>query len=441
MSLLIPITAWLVVTAWCPQQAAAAPRGVVDPPSDVTAQLRAEAARLENGHASEFFAALIEASRPGNREGFTDELPEMIERDQGDPAVRDALRGPALIRQADRVTRDVLRFWLDRALEPGYSPPTLEEWRDVRARVVGHGEAIVLEAVLSLAQAKHWRERASRPLMPQLAGRYSLIPIDYVDGHELKEYTRGQYFSVIHQQQYRNSATDLFRILIGNRGVSHSTGRPAPRTGSQVPGLTQQQWDVLARLESLARNAGSFWWVRDVEAPPRPRDPDPQGIRNLPPTPAMELRFSDRGRRIRASIDAHAEEMVIAAVLTPKQVEQAKRRLWNRWGLHALLDPELGARLNLSLSQRAELTDRLKERLEIYHWVVRGGDVEIPKRTPRAGVAALKPKRKGRLDHDVPELDDPIWSILSDEQLRTLGQLLGQPEAEVLPPVSRTGAK
>ncbi len=304
---------------------------------------------------------------------------------------------------------------------------------------MGHGEAIVLEGVLSLAQAKRWRERASRPLMPQLAGRYSLIPIDYADGHELRENTRGCYFGVIHQQQFRHSATDLFFIFIGVVGVNSFTGQPYPRMGSQVPGLTEEQREVLAGVDLLAVNVGRFWWVRDVEPPPRPREPDPQGIRNLPPTPAMELRFSDRGRRIRASIEAHAEEMVIAGVLTPKQVEQAKRRLWKRWGLHALLDPELGARLNLSPSQRTELTDRLKERLEIYHWVVRGGHVEIPKRTPRAGVAALKPKHSSRLVRDVPELDDPTWSILSDEQLRALARLLAQPEAEVTPPGS--GAK
>ncbi len=92
MCVLIPISTWLVLTVSCPQQAAAAPRGVGTPSSDVTAQLRAEEARLKDGPASEFFAFLIDASRPGNREGISDDLPEMIERDEGDPAVRAALR-------------------------------------------------------------------------------------------------------------------------------------------------------------------------------------------------------------------------------------------------------------------------------------------------------------------------------------------------------------
>jgi hypothetical protein len=81
---------------------------------------------------------------------------------------------------------------------------------------------------------------------------------------------------------------------------------------------------VLEELDLLARNVRRAWWVRDVEAPPLLQQPDPEGVRELPPTRAMELRLSDRGRLVRESIAAHAEDIALTAVLKWDEAEPAK---------------------------------------------------------------------------------------------------------------------
>ncbi|MHB1559384.1 MAG: hypothetical protein ACYC61_18190 [Isosphaeraceae bacterium] len=168
--------------------------------------------------------------------------------------------------------------------------------------------------------------------------------------------------------------------------------------------------------------------MRDVEAPPGPRDPDPEGIRELPPTPAMELRLSDRGKLIREGIAYHAEEIALAAVLTPEQAEAAKRELWRRRGIHALLDPELAGRLRLTKRQSTELADALKGRMEVYHKIVRSGVVSTKVGPPEL-FAALNQQRKDEIAQKVAALDQPIWEILNPSQLRALANLLNKPVA------------
>ncbi len=420
----IMITASLVLAGLASQQGNPPPKDEARPGTDVTPRLRAQAARLERGHASEFFAALIEATQPGNREAPTGEVPALIK--EADQATRDALQAPALIKQADEVTREVLRFWLDRALAPGSHPPTLQEWQDFKERIVGHAEAIILEAVLRPEQARRWRDRASRPLIPPLPGRYSIIPIDYVDGNIPAVYTRAEYYGIIHAEAYEQRASDLFGVLIGYER----------RILKPFPGLKRQQAELIERVDRLARNARRYWWFRDIEPVPKPREEDPQGIRELPPTSAMQLRLSERGKRLRASVAAHAEEMVLEAVLTRDQAEQAKLELWRRRGLHALLDPELAARLHLSRAQRNELAERLTERVEVYHRVVRSDVPVYNNQTPSNVVNALEQRWKEEVDHKVAVLDQPIWEILQPAQLRALARLLNKP-VPVLQPDDR----
>ncbi len=143
-------SACIFLVALDPQQAGATPKGSAGSATDVTSKLRAESARLKGGHASDFFEALMKAAQPDNREGFTEEMFDLIE-------------------QADRVAREALRSWLDRALASPARQPAFEEWQNLKARVVGHAEAIVLEAVLRPEQARQWRDRASQPRIPPRA--------------------------------------------------------------------------------------------------------------------------------------------------------------------------------------------------------------------------------------------------------------------------------
>ena len=142
----------------------------------------------------------------------------------------------------------------------------------------------------------------------------------------------------------------------------------------------------------------------------------------------MELRLSDQGRLLLASIVAHAEEIALEAVLTSKETEPAKRELWRRRGLHALLDPELAARLRLSRTQRAEFADALKERVEVYHQLVRS-DVVSSKSENAAVVDALRQRRKDEIGRRIAEWDQPIWEILTPSQLQALARLLNKPAA------------
>ena len=229
-------TALVFLAAQDPQHDDAPPEKAARPATDVAAKLRVEDARLQRGPASDFFAALIQASQPGSREGLAGEVPDMNREEDQDS--REALQAPALIKEADQVTRHALRFWLARALAPGSRPPTLEEWQNLKARVVGHAEAIVLEAVLRPEQARKWRDSASRPLMPSLPGRYSIIPIDYIDGHIPRRYTRGEYYNVIHQEVYELRVSEFFDVLLG-----------CGRDPFRLPGLTPQQAELLERVE------------------------------------------------------------------------------------------------------------------------------------------------------------------------------------------------
>ncbi len=187
--------------------------------------------------------------------------------------------------------------------------------------------------------------------------------------------------------------------------------------------------ELLERVDLLAQKVRKYWWLRHVEIPPAPRRPDPRGIRDSPPTPAMEFRLSDQGRLVRASIAAHAEEIALEAVLTPEAAELAKRELWRSRGLHALLDPELAARLRLTRSQRTELADALKARIEVYHNVVRTHPPLPPVASPPDVVEAFEQRRKEELAKKVDDLDQPIWEILNPSQLRALAGLLNKPVA------------
>ena len=346
------------------------------------------------------------------------------------------------MQQADRAARGVLEFHLKHALAPVTKSPDLEEWKRLRSKAVAHAEAIVLEGLLRPSEFRRWKPQASKPLEPQLPGRYSIIPIDYIDGQIPAENTRGAFHNVIHQWQFIEArSSDLFAILLGPRRL-WSTPRPRPLAAEpSFPGLTPDQVRVLEDVDSLARNVTRYWLVRDVEPPPGPRDEDPAGVRNLPPTPAMEFRLSDAGLRVRASIVAHSEEMAFGIVVEPEQFEKAKIELWRRRGVHALLDPELAARLQLSRAQRNELAEAITNRLEVYHRAVRSFRFIAYATAPAAEIARLEQINKEETAQKVAQLDQPIWECLKPSQLRSLARLLDRPVAGYGPPSTGPGRK
>jgi hypothetical protein len=408
--------------------------------TEIVAQLRAEANQLRTGHASHFFDALIEAIESGDRKAISDQLPPMLKnyRDVKD----NPLRAPALVQQADREARAVLGFHVKQALAPGAKSPDLEEWKRLKARVIAHAEAIVLEGVLRPNEVRHWKPQASKPLAPQLAGRNSIIPIDYPDGRIPLENTREAFCRSIYSWQFNeNRSSDLFAVLLGYRSLSPVPPPRPPAHETPFPGLAPDQVRVLEDVDLLARNVRRYWLVRDVEAPPR-RDNDPDEVGKLPPTPAMEFRLSDAGLRVRASIVAHAEEMAFVIVLEPDQFEKAKVELWRRRGVHALLDPELAARLPLSRAQRNELAEALSNRVEVYHRELRNVVFNIPYATaPVNEILRLERQLKEEMAQKIADLDQPIWELLKPSQLRSLAGLLDRPVAGYAPPSTKPSRK
>ncbi len=401
--------------------------------ADTVTRLREEADQLKKGHVSHFFDALIEAIEAGDRQAVSAQLPPMLKNDG--EAIGNALRAPALVQHADRAARAVLEFYLKHALAPGTKPPNLEEWKRLKSKVVAHAEAIVLEGVLRPNEVRRWKAQASKPLAPQLSGADSIIPIDYPDGQipAATAYTREAFYNVIYQWQVlERRSSELFAILLGYPPIVPVSAARPPELNQKFSGLAPDQVRVLEDVDLLARNVRRYWLVRDVEPPPGARDDDDSNeVRKLPPTRAMEVRLSDAGLRVRASIVAHVEEMALETVLRPEQLEKAKIELWRQRGVHALLDPEIAARLHLSRAQRNELAVAIANRLEVYHRVVRKV-VLIPYATaPANEILRLERQHKEEIAQNVARLDQPIWECLKPSQLRSLAGLLDKPVAGI----------
>ena len=206
-----------------PQTGDAQPKPSSTRAAETASACRAEAASLQRGHASGFFAALVRAGEP-------EKAPIRPRAVRNGPKTRtsrcltprNSCAGAGRrAASSSRPTGLPATLWGSGLRAPwpqAASPPNLEEWHRLKARVVGHAEAIVLEGVLSPDQARRWRDRAARPLTPSLRGRYSTIAIDYSDGHVLAAYTRGEYYRLINEEQFEGRASDLFRVLLGPGG-------------------------------------------------------------------------------------------------------------------------------------------------------------------------------------------------------------------------------
>jgi hypothetical protein len=431
----------LVLGLQADQDGAAAKETKSGAATDIVTQLRAEADRLKKGHASHFFDALNAAIESGDRRAISAQLPPMLKNDG--EAIRNALRAPALVQQADRTARAVLEFHLKHALAQGTKPPDLEEWKRLKARVVAHAEAIVLEGVLRPNEVRRWRPQASKPLAPQLSGRYSIIPIDYPDGQipAATANTRAAFQNVIHQWQFfEPRSSELFAIVLGYPPILPIEAARPPELNPKFPGVAPDQVRVLEDVDLLARNVRRYWLVRDVERLPGPKD-DPDEVRELPPTRAMEFRLSDAGLRVRESITAHAEEMALETVLRPEQIEKAKIDVWRQRGVHALLDPELAARLQLSRAQRNELAEAIGNRFEVYHRVVRNVAFFPYATAPPEEIARRERQYKEDMAQKVAELDQPIWECVKPSQLRSLARLLDKPIAGYEPRPTKPSRK
>ncbi len=297
----------------------------VPPATEVIAKARSELRRLQTGRASDFFVALCEPDRLPNKDRLSQEQTLLIGR-------------------LNDISRNALRLWLTRLLlEKETSALTPDQVERNRVRVVAHAEAIVCEAILTPAQLKRLRPVVTRPAMPPVAGRYGIFPTTISDDPPADTLWRAR--NLIHcEAKY-----------LGRSGGSGCIG--APRGSSlgrkdAVPGITVEQSDLTRRIEILARDVQRAWLLLAISNA-RPSEE----VANDPPTQAMIDRLSDRGRWLRASVVAHAEAILVDAVLKPEQGDASKRLMWKRTGAFALLDPELAAKIRLTRTQREEIAN------------------------------------------------------------------------------------
>lgn len=370
--------------------------------AEIAARLRDEAARLEVGHLTEFFAAIAEG---GARERLGLSL-EQIE------AARDV----------EDTVRAVLRGWLLKGLDK--QPPTpaselaerLGERGDrLRRAVVGHAESITLEAVLTAAQTRRLSSKLHLPAAKPLAGRFG--PLPSTDGQPLQAAVEVDFVIRANADRLKNPrypASELFAIITAAEKA--------------LPTMSDAQITLVRRLDSMARVTLSNWLLRGLGRPPA------QGFD--PPRADLIDRLMVRWPKLRASIMAHAEHIALDAVLEPEQADRARQLLWRQRGVESLLDPELADRLRLTRSQRDEISGGIMARKTVVEhlssnvatmWAEtlrlrNNGTPEQVRQANESAQSAAEARKVG-----TAEADSAILDVLTPSQLRSFYRLLGRP--------------
>jgi len=385
-------------------QGAPEPAGLT--PAQLAAKLRSEAARLGEGHASASFAAL--GARDTKRSvKLTEEQAEQL----------------GLV---DQAARDVFRSWLLRGLDRDPLPTAADlagrlsdRGAKVRRIVNAHAEAIAREAILTPGQARHWRPERGMATGP-LEGRYAnLMPANA----EPRTTPFDIYFMV------RSKAAQLDDVKV----PASALFRLVSARDTNPLGLSADQIRMVQKLDGLARAVGRGWLLRGLV------DPAKQEYDDLLAQDLLD-RISVRGRRVLASIVAHAEVIALEAVLDCEQAEGAKRSLWRELGIASLLDAEVAGRLKLSTEQRTEVLGRMvnRARVTLETSSIRGlinVDYVNARLSGRPKARAEQEARGAvaELTSRVAEADAVVLDALTPTQVRALTLLIRQPAPRPAP--------
>ncbi len=374
--------------------------------AEYTARLKAEAARVERGHVSDLFAALMESNSERSH-GMSREQAELTGR-------------------LEETTRAILRAWLLRGLDeqPALSPRELadrisEPGQQVRQSVIAHAEAIVLQGVMTPSQAARWWQGPRRGARKLLAGRYALThePTDSPPIETAERFDgaiRGEARGLLNPSV---CASQLFSII-------------ALRKDGVATELAVGELALAHQLDEVTRHVLRAWLLRGVGSEPPTLD-----FAEGPPTEGMVYRLSAQGDRLRASIVAHAEAIALEGILSADQAEFSKRLLWARLGVPALVDPELAARLKLSREQREQLKLLLEDREVVLHETHRS-PAAIKMETSAAlmrgeltkeEAQGLRIRAESEQKKQANVVDRSILEILTPAQMRSLARLLGRP--------------
>ena len=170
--------------------------------------------------------------------------------------------------------------------------------------------------------------------------------------------------------------------------------------------LSKEQADLGERVDALTLGIWRGWLTRDLDHVP------------LPSQRVLAQRLWDAGHRVKGSLFAHAEAIMLEAIATPDQAERALSEAWRMVGLRALLDPALASRLHLSRSQRDEVLFLLKTKEDVMEEFssvqARFHGFALSRPAIRGDLEQLTLEAKNRQDF----VDALIWDVLRPSQAR-----------------------
>ena len=309
----------------------------------------------------------------------------------------------ALIRRVDELTRDAFRAWLERDLET-VPPPAATDLEGrlsdrgdhLRSRLLVHAEAIVLEAVLDGEQARRWRSRARQRAATLFRGRFPNWYPPALVGNEP--------FADLVDRLRDHAKVNSQPGFVSWALVGDATVRPR----LNVP---DEQRALIRRVDEVTGAAIRMWLKRGLEG------------QKLPKWSVLAERYLS-SRKVTDSIKAHAEAIMLEAVLTPEQADQALEAVWKLNGLLALLDPALAGRLRLSVTQRQEVDELLREKYDFQGELSKLGDVGVAlERMPEGEARQQLTQRAIAERHNM--MDAAIWNVLTASQTRELERILG----------------
>jgi len=284
---------------------------------DVAEPLRAEATRIEAKPASDLFAA-IEGGAEGASLGLS---PGQI----------------ALSRRLDRMVRAVLARSPDAGEGPGGDGRAERlAGRDARDRelIVASAEALAVQTILSPAQVKRLRAVIGRMPSAPIADRYG-------------PFRTGGDPRIVSVERFESSVrTDLHYLGKGKISLlfwSASRGSDADRP------LSGSQARLAEDLETLCCDLLRPWLERDV-------------LRGGAAVDQWEApRIYGAWDRHRSRAVALCESIFLRGILSPAQADAVLVNYWRANRPLALMDPELGSRLQLSRAQKPKVVQRLRE--------------------------------------------------------------------------------
>jgi hypothetical protein len=235
-----------------------------------------------------------------------------------------------------------------------------------------------------------------------------------------------------HQAEATYQPSELYKIFLGE-GESRALG------------LSQDQTQLIRRLDKLTRDIVSAWLARALDGRPTREQWEEQTPRK------MQDRLSEDGRTLRISLILRSEALALEGVLDPEQGMGSKRYLWSRSGLKladadmggsreiiALLDPEVAAAIGLSKSQREDVAARIDDlkilsqslNNQVAEGIVEGGDAYILGRLTQLQYTAARDALTSAARVQIRQAEGAVWEVLRPQQLRAFRRLVTNPTGQ-----------